>query len=89
MNKIEEIAEKAMQVIVENITDHVFLLIQEDRELMQLYIEQVVGSDKESVNKTIGKYIKKRLNLTNIGREEIPESSLISSYEKHGLPDKK
>lgn len=86
MDKIEEIAEGALQVIVENITDHVFLLIQEDRVLMQQYIEQVIASDKDTVNRKIGKYIKNRLNLTNIGREEVPESSLIASYEKHGLP---
>ena len=86
MNKTEEVAEKALQVIVENITDHVFLLIQEDRDLMQQYIEQVVANGKDSVNQTIGKYVKNRLNLTNIGREEAPESSLIASYEKHSLP---
>lgn len=87
MNKTEEIAEKALMVMVENITDHVFLLIQEDRDLMQQYIEQVLANGKDNVNQTIGKYIKNRLNLTNTGREEAPESSLIFSYEKHGLPE--
>jgi hypothetical protein len=86
MNKIEEIAENALQGLVEDITDHVFMMIQEDRGLMQDYIQQVVENDKDTVNKTIGKYIKKRLNLTNLGRCEEPESSLIGSYETHGLP---
>lgn len=87
MNKIEEIAEQALQVIIEDITDHVFGVIQEDYELMQQYIQQVKENDRDTVNKTIGKYIKKRLNLTNLGREDDSESSLIKSYEKHGLPE--
>ena len=87
MNKIEEIAEQALQVIIEDITDHVFGVIQEDYELMQQYIEQVKENDRDTVNKAIGKYIKKRLNLTNLGREDDSESSLIKSYEKHGLPE--
>jgi hypothetical protein len=87
MNKIEEIAEQALQVIIEDITDHVFGVIQEDYELMQQYIQQVKENDRDTVNKAIGKYIKKRLNLTNLGREDDSESSLIKSYEKHGLPE--
>lgn len=87
MNKIEEIAEQALQVIIEDITDHVFGVIQEDYELMQQYIQQVKENDRDAVNKAIGKYIKKRLNLTNLGREDDSESSLIKSYEKHGLPE--
>jgi len=87
MNKIEEIAEQALQVIIEDITDHVFGVIQEDYELMQQYIQQVKENERDVVNKTIGKYIKKRLNLTNLGREDDSESSLIKSYEKHGLPE--
>jgi hypothetical protein len=87
MNKIEEIAEQALQVIIEDITDHVFGVIQEDYELMQQYIQQVKENDRDTVNKVIGKYIKKRLNLTNLGQEDDSESSLIKSYEKHGLPE--
>lgn len=87
MNKIEEIAEQALQVIIEDITDHVFGVIQEDYELMQQYIQQVKENDRDTVNKAIGKYIKKRLNLTDLGQEDDSESSLIKSYEKHGLPE--
>ena len=87
MNKIEKIAENALEVIIEDITDHVFGVIQGDSDLMEQYIEQVVENDKDTVNKTIGKYIKNRLNLTNLEREKYPASSLIKSYQKHGLPE--
>jgi hypothetical protein len=86
MNKIEKIAEKALQLMIVDITDNVFVVIQENRDLMQRYIEQVVANGKDDVNQTIGKYIKKRLNLTSLGRDDDPASSLISSYERHGLP---
>ena len=86
MNKTEKIAEKALLLMIENITDNVFIVIQEDRALMKQYIEQVIADGRDNVNQTIGKYIKNRLNLTNLGRDEEPSSSLISSFEKHGLP---
>lgn len=86
MNKTEEIADKALQLMIENITDNVFMVIQEDRGLMQQYIEQVIANGRDNVNQTIGKYIKNRLKLTNLGRDNDPASSLITSYEKHGLP---
>ena len=86
MNKSEKIAEKALQLMIENITDNVFMVIQEDRALMKQYIDQVIADGKDNVNQTIAKYIKNRLNLTNLGRDDDPASSLISSYEKHGLP---
>ena len=86
MNKTEKIAEKALQLMIENITDNVFLVIQEDRALMKQYIDQVIADGRDNVNQTIGKHIKNRLSLTNLGRDDDPASSLISSYEKHGLP---
>ena len=85
MDEIKTIAEKALLKIMENITDYVFLEIQNDRELMQEYLRQLKENDAEGMNAKIGKYIKERLNLTNIGREEEPESTLIKSFEKHGL----
>ncbi len=88
MNKNESIAEKALEAIVEDITDHVFSMIQDDRDLMQSYIEQVTTDGRDTVNRTIGKYVKNRLNLTNKDeRGNDPHSTLISSYEKHGLKD--
>ena len=85
MNEIKAIAEKALLKIVEDITDFVFLEIQSDRDLMQEYIRLLKESDAEGMNAVIGKHIKERLNLTNIGRENEPESTLIKTYEKHGL----
>lgn len=87
MNPIESVAEEALEIIAKDITDQVFIIIQDNRELMQKYIDQVEASGKDTVNRTIGKYVKNRLNLTNLDqREDDPQSTLIASYEKHGLP---
>lgn len=87
MKQTESVAEDALKIIIEGITDHVFVVIQDNRELMQQYIDQVEANGKDTVNRTIGKYVKNRLNLTNLDeRENAPQSTLIASYEKHGLP---
>lgn len=87
MEKLESVADKALKIIIEDITDHVFTVIQDNRELMQQYIEQVEDKGKDTVNRAIGKHVKNRLNLTNLNeREQEPQSTLIASYEKHGLP---
>ena len=88
MNEIESVAEEALKLLIEDITDHVFVIIQDNRALMHRYLDQVDDIGKDTVNRTIGKYIKTRLDLTNLEkREDDPQSTLISSYERHGLKD--
>lgn len=87
MNKIEKIAETALTDIITDITDHVFEVIQHDRDLMQAYLKVVSEKGRDTTNKTIGKYVKNRLKLTNLDRSDDPESTLILSYQRHGLPE--
>lgn len=87
MNNIEEIAEKALQEIVADIADDVFLIIQSENDSMQQYLDLVIEKGKDNVNQTIGKYVKNRLKLTNLDREDEPSSTLIQSYQRHGLPE--
>jgi hypothetical protein len=87
MNEIEKLAEKALEEIVLNITDDVFLIIQSETDTMHQYIDLVSENGRDNVNQTIGKYVKNRLNLTNLDREDKPDSTLIQSYQKHGLPE--
>jgi|GEM_PF-1445173 len=68
-----------------DITDAVFLAIERDQELEQMYRKIVAVRGVNSVNISIGKFIRADLDLTNIGRGTSPESRLIGSYEKHGL----
>jgi hypothetical protein len=88
MKKIEKLAENVLQEIITNITDDVFLVIQHNREYMKKYFELSDESSRDTVNQKIGKYLKNRLNLTNLDRSDDPESVLIETYTQHGLPDK-
>ena len=86
MNEIESFTENAISKVIAEITDRVFLEVQNNPELMQNYLQMLETKDARSINAEIGKYIRVRLGLTNIGREDSPKSTLIKSYEKHGLP---
>lgn len=66
------------------ITDEVFLLIQNNHELMQDYLRLVEEKGLDEVNRQIGKGIKACYNLANdVEREADPKSTLISSYQMH------
>lgn len=63
-------------------TDRVFLMIQEDRELMQLYLDAVGEHGKQAVNSHLAKAARKRFHTKLPDpRGAVPRSSLISSYK--------
>lgn len=68
----------------ENITDLVFLEIQNNQKLLEEY--RSIGKKIGFIlaNQYIGKLIKNYWNLENLGRYSNPQSKLIDSYEKHG-----
>ena len=79
-------AEKALSRFAKRITDEVFLLIQNDRELMQEYLRLVQESGLDTVNQWIGRKVKERFALANEtgdeARNEDPRSTLIQSHQK-------
>jgi len=68
-----------------SITDGIFLLIQNDKNLMQEYlllVEREKGGHK-TVNKIIGKRVKEKYGLTNADyRNNKPLSTLIKSHQE-------
>lgn len=64
-----------------DITDRVFLEIEEDTDLLSQYNE--IRNDTPTVNALIGKIIKETWGLKNTGRCDKPKSRLIGSYEMH------
>jgi len=64
------------------ITDQVFLFIQNDKELMRDYLHLINQKDIHYVNGGIAKAIKERFNLKNLSSKGKPKSSLILSYEE-------
>lgn len=65
----------------ENITDLVFLEIEKDYIGRYNYLAEL--KSPESVNKSIGKYIKSYWHLKNAGTCDKPKSKLLTSYTKH------
>ena len=79
----KEIAEAAISLFNKQITDSIFLIIQNDRELMHDYLRTVNELGHASVNRVIGRFVKDRYNLVNSDyREKEPECTLISSYQE-------
>ncbi|MCC8020302.1 MAG: hypothetical protein LIO85_11110 [Rikenellaceae bacterium] len=80
---IKEFADRVIGLKNKSITDEIFLLIQNDKDLMREYLRLVDKNKLDTVNKLIGKRIKERYGLTNdVGRNECPESTLISSHQE-------
>lgn len=84
MHPIDVFTTHVLKKFTEQITDRLFLFIEEDAELMQKYLNVIaVSGDLKYVNSTIAKAVKEKFGLANTGaKEDDPESLLIQSYEK-------
>jgi mannose/fructose/N-acetylgalactosamine-specific phosphotransferase system component IIB len=79
----KEIAAIAISKLNSRITNEVFLIIQEDRDLMYAYLKAVETSGLNAVNMQIGKSIKQAFSLVNLTeREKSPSCTLIQSHTK-------
>ncbi len=79
----EQIGERAFAKLDKRITDEIFLIIQNDRELMQEYLHAVEEHGVGTVNRTIGKAVKEKYKLTNDESRQVdPVSTLIKSHQE-------
>jgi len=79
----KEIAHAAIQRLNARITNEVFLIIQNDRELMKAYLRCLEDTTLDTLNQTIGREIKVAYGLTNMDeREDDPSCTLIQSHQK-------
>ena len=79
--KLSEFNEVVLNRFSQEITDRVFLMIQEDRDLMQLYLDAVGDKGKKAVNSHMALAIKKRYGLDCQGTHESdPHSTLIKGH---------
>ncbi|MEA2012019.1 MAG: hypothetical protein U9O87_02890 [Verrucomicrobiota bacterium] len=76
------IAEEAVRRMNKKITNEIFLIIQNDRELMKEYLREVDSTKLDTVNQTIGKTVKDVYNLVNLNdREDNPSCTLIQNHQ--------
>ncbi len=78
-----EIAQEAIGKMNKQITNEIFMIIQNNRELMYEYLRAVEANGLDSVNQMIGKEVKTAYQLTNINdRDDNPSCTLIQSHQK-------
>ena len=77
------IAEEAIKRMNKKITNEIFLIIQNDRDLMHDYLRAVEKDGLDTANRTIGKEVKLAYGLVNINdREDNPSCTIIQSHQK-------
>ena len=82
MDDLKNFKEKIIQRFSSEITDSVFLMIQNDRELLQAYMKLLENHPQNVVNSLIAKEIKHKFNLENKDLKiKNPKSFLIKSHE--------
>lgn len=79
----EQFAQKVTDKFNEELTDLIFLYIENDAELMHDYLRLVSDKDLDTVNKALGRKIKEKFGVENLERSNNPKSKLIKSYTKH------
>jgi hypothetical protein len=78
-----ELAREAMSRLNKRITNEIFLIIQNDRDLMHAYLRAVERDGLDTVNQTIGRLVKAGYGLQNINeREDNPSCTIIQSHQK-------
>ena len=86
---MEQFIKKVLDQFTDDITDRVFLMIQNDSELMGEYLNLLdrhkENIDLDTLNSNIGKYIKNHLNLDNIDECKDPKSTLIQTFTRHKI----
>jgi hypothetical protein len=81
--EIAEFNEVIIMRFSQELTDRVFLMIQEDRDLMQLYLDAVGEHGKPAVNSHLAKAARERFGATGEDQcQAEPKSVLIMSYKE-------
>jgi len=81
--KPDELAQLAIAKMNKRLTNEIFLLIQNDRNLMHKYLRAVEEYGLDTVNQRIGRAVKDQYQLKNINeREDNPLCTLIQSHQK-------
>lgn len=80
---IKKFTDKVLDEFSKEITDQVFLSIQNNRELMHEYLRLISTNTIDIVNQRIGKAVKDRYKLSNLNsRQDEPKSTLIKSHQE-------
>ena len=79
----EKFAKKVVDQFCKELTDQLFLYIENDKELMREYLHIVSKEHLEHVNQSLGLQFKKLFKVGNLGINKMPKCKLIDSYTEH------
>jgi len=90
MPTLKVFSEMVLNEFSKDITDRVFLMIQNDADLMHAYLDMVRNGDVKTIdklNQSIGEAVKNYFNLENDGKVtgKKVKSSIIRYYTKHKI----
>ena len=81
MISLKEFEKNVIDKFTETITDRTFIMIEQEKELLQEYLDLLGKHPRKTVNSSLAKAIKKRFDLKNkIPNNKEPKSLLIKSF---------
>lgn len=83
--KTEKLGKKLLSRFTRQLTDQVFLFLQQDPELYQEYQALVRESSSNGVNSVLGRMITEAYDLVNLNKETHPQSPLLKKYTRHAI----
>ena len=83
--KLDDFFNDVFKEFNKDITDRIFLMIQNDPKLMKDYLKLIEDNEigRDNLNTSLGKAIKENYDLDNLDENNEPISTLIKSYTKH------
>lgn len=83
----KEFAQKVVEKFCLELTDQLFLYIENDKGLMQDYLRVVTDSGIHKTNKDLGAEFKELFFVDNLDETDQVKSKLIKTYTQHTMPN--
>jgi hypothetical protein len=83
----KEFAQKVVEKFSLELTDQLFLYIENDKELMQDYLRVITENGIHKTNKDLGAEFKELFFVDNLEETDQVKSKLIKTYTQHTTPD--
>ena len=79
---IDSFINDVLNEFTSSITERVFLMIQNDHELMRQYLDIIDKNSRLEINTKLPKAIRETFNLINTSEEKQSKSKLIQTYTR-------
>lgn len=83
----KKFAEEVVKQFCLELTDQLFLYIENDKKLMQEYLRLVSSETLHKTNQDLGREFKELFNVETLKENQDPKSKLIKFYTQHTIPN--